>query len=155
MSGKIEHFWRIFHTNDVIFCSFYKLKLYFWRIRLIIIQSLQAIQIINDAIIDTWESIFNVWSNWIFFTPMKWFFCSFYLLKLDFWRIWLIIIQSLKAIWIINYAIIDTWREFLMYGQNEPFWGHFPHLKIDQSGQLNYQKRIYLLWRPVIQSLLS
>ena len=47
LNHDIDKIWEtaivIFHTNEVIFCNFYKLKFYFWRIWLIIIQSLQAI----------------------------------------------------------------------------------------------------------------
>ena len=125
----------------MISCSFYELKLYFGRIWLIIIQSLQDIKIINCAIIDTWREFLMSGQNehfgGIFHTNKvllctfyklildEVIFCSFYKLKLNFWRIWLIIIQSLKAIWIINYAIIDIWRELLMSGQIVHFWGIF------------------------------
>ena len=133
MSGQIEHFWGIFHTNEVIFCSFYILKLKFSRIWLIIIQSLKAIWIINYAIIDIWRELLmsgQIVHFWGIFHTNEVIFCSFYKLKLYFWRIWPIIIQSLKAIWIINYAIIDILRELLMFGQNEHFWGIFHTLKL-------------------------
>ena len=133
MFRQIEHFWDIFHTHEVIFCSFYKLKLNFWRIWLIIIQSLKAIWIIKYAIIDIWRELLmsgQIVHFWGIFHTNEVIFCSFYELKLNFWRIWLIIIQSLKAIWIINYAFIDIWRELLMSGQNEHFWVIFDTLKL-------------------------